>query len=173
MAGSPVRLRNRWPIRLAHMAAELTALLARWQPEIAVLETPFLGMNTRSLVVLAQARGALLAVLAAQGLEIDEYTPAEVKNAVTGTVVRTRARSPRWSVCICRWRTPSSARTLQTPSRSRSVLRREGEWTAFCRVGDRPHRLRTPLGCRLTEPCASMPSLFPQLARNRLFAVDN
>jgi crossover junction endodeoxyribonuclease RuvC len=66
------------------MAAELTALLSRWQPEIAVLETPFLGMNTRSLVVLAQARGALLAALAAQGLEIDEYTPAEVKNAVTG-----------------------------------------------------------------------------------------
>jgi len=71
-------------VRLAHMAAELTALLSRWQPEIAVLETPFLGMNTRSLVVLAQARGALLAALAAQGLEIDEYTPAEVKNAVTG-----------------------------------------------------------------------------------------
>lgn len=70
--------------RLAHMATELTALLARWQPETAVLETPFLGMNPRSLVVLAEARGALLAVLAAQGLEIDEYTPAEVKNAVTG-----------------------------------------------------------------------------------------
>jgi len=66
------------------MAAQLTALLQRWQPEIAALETPFLGMNTRSLVVLAQARGALLAVVAAQGLEIDEYTPAEVKNAVTG-----------------------------------------------------------------------------------------
>jgi len=70
--------------RLAHMVAELTALLDRWQPEIAVLETPFLGMNTRSLVVLAQARGALLATLAGQGLETDEYTPAEVKNAVTG-----------------------------------------------------------------------------------------
>lgn len=70
--------------RLAHMAAELAALLDRWQPHVAVLETPFLGMNTRSLVVLAQARGALLAVLAARGLEIDEYTPAEVKSAVTG-----------------------------------------------------------------------------------------
>lgn len=66
------------------MAAQLETLLQRWQPEIAALESPFLGMNTRSLVVLAQARGALLAVLAARGLEIDEYTPAEVKNAVTG-----------------------------------------------------------------------------------------
>jgi len=73
------------PHRLADIAAQLTALLHRWPPEIAVLETPFHGMNTRSLVVLAQARGALLAVLAGQGLEIDEYTPAEVKSAVTGS----------------------------------------------------------------------------------------
>lgn len=72
------------PDRLAELTAQLTTLLARWQPEIAVLETPFLGMNTRSLVVLAQARGALLAVLAGQGLEISEYSPAEIKNAVTG-----------------------------------------------------------------------------------------
>ncbi len=71
--------------RLAEMAAQLSALLERWQPTVAVLETPFLGMNARSLVVLSQARGALLAVLAAQGLKIDEYTPAEVKNAVTGS----------------------------------------------------------------------------------------
>lgn len=72
------------PQRLAELSAQLTALLVRLQPEVAVLETPFLGMNTRSLVVLAQARGALLSVLAGQGLEIDEYTPAEIKNAVTG-----------------------------------------------------------------------------------------
>jgi len=71
--------------RLAHMSSQLTDVLDRWQPEIAVLESPFLGMNARSLVVLAQARGALLAVLATRGLEIDEYTPAEVKNAVTGS----------------------------------------------------------------------------------------
>ena len=72
------------PQRLAELSAQLTALLARLHPEVAVLATPFLGMNTRSLVVLAQARGALLSILAGQGLEIDEYTPAEIKNAVTG-----------------------------------------------------------------------------------------
>jgi crossover junction endodeoxyribonuclease RuvC len=51
---------------------------------LAVLESPFHGMNSRSLIVLAQARGALLATLAGRGLEIREYTPAEVKSAVTG-----------------------------------------------------------------------------------------
>ncbi len=72
------------PTRLAELARQLGDLIERWQPEIAILETPFHGPNTRSLVVLAQARGALLAVLAGHGLKIGEYSPAEVKSAVAG-----------------------------------------------------------------------------------------
>ena len=72
------------PQRLARMAGHLEELLARRPPDLAVLETPFHGMNARSLIVLAQARGALLAVLAGRGVEIREYSPAEVKSAVTG-----------------------------------------------------------------------------------------
>jgi crossover junction endodeoxyribonuclease RuvC len=72
------------PQRLARLAAELDALVARWQPAVAVLEEPFHGVNSRSLIVLAQARGALLATLAARAIEIEEYSPAEVKSAVTG-----------------------------------------------------------------------------------------
>ncbi len=72
------------PQRLARLAAGLEELLGRWQPDAAVLETPFHGLNARSLVVLAQARGALLAVLAGRRVPIHEYSPAEVKSAVTG-----------------------------------------------------------------------------------------
>jgi crossover junction endodeoxyribonuclease RuvC len=72
------------PSRLAHLSACLSALLDRCQPDLAVLETPFHGMNSKSLIVLAEARGVLLAVLAGRGLEIREYSPAEVKSAVTG-----------------------------------------------------------------------------------------
>jgi crossover junction endodeoxyribonuclease RuvC len=72
------------PRRLAHLAGRLEELLASRRPDLAVLETPFHGMNARSLIVLAQARGALLAVLAGRGVEIREYSPAEVKSAVTG-----------------------------------------------------------------------------------------
>jgi crossover junction endodeoxyribonuclease RuvC len=72
------------PARLARLAAGLHELLVRHPPDVAVLESPFHGMNSRSLIVLAQARGALLATLAGRGLEIREYTPAEVKSAVTG-----------------------------------------------------------------------------------------
>lgn len=72
------------PRRLAHLVSRLDELVAARRPDLAVLETPFLGMSSRSLIVLAQARGALLAVLAGRGIEIREYSPAEVKSAVTG-----------------------------------------------------------------------------------------
>jgi crossover junction endodeoxyribonuclease RuvC len=72
------------PYRLAHLVACLTELLGRHRPDVAVVESPFHGMNSRSLIVLAQARGALLAALAGQGVEVREYSPAEVKVAVTG-----------------------------------------------------------------------------------------
>lgn len=70
--------------RLARVAGELEALLDAWQPEAAALESPFHGRNSRSLVVLAQARGVLLATLGARGVPCGEVTPTQVKSAVTG-----------------------------------------------------------------------------------------
>lgn len=72
------------PARLARLAREIGRVADRLQPATVVLETPFHGMNARSLIVLAQARGALLAALAERDLDIREFTPAEVKSAVTG-----------------------------------------------------------------------------------------
>jgi crossover junction endodeoxyribonuclease RuvC len=72
------------PQRLAVLAGELAALVERWRPRVAVLEEPFHGVNSRSLIVLAQARGALLATLATRDVTIEEYSPAEVKSAITG-----------------------------------------------------------------------------------------
>ena len=73
------------PDRLAELAASVAELLARTLPDLAVLEAPFLGKSSRSLIVLAQARGALLATIAGRGVAIREYSPAEVKMAVTGS----------------------------------------------------------------------------------------
>ena len=52
------------PDRLAHLCRELRDLQRRFEPDTAVLEALFRGVNPRSLIVLAQARGALLATLA-------------------------------------------------------------------------------------------------------------
>jgi len=73
------------PERLNRLATELRGILEVFAPTVAALETPFHGLNSRSLIVLAQARGALLATLAGRGLEIREYSPAEVKSSVSGS----------------------------------------------------------------------------------------
>lgn len=70
--------------RLATLYAEMAAVVERTSPDVAALETPFSGLNPKSLIVLAQARGALLAAIAGQRLPVHEYAPAQVKVAVTG-----------------------------------------------------------------------------------------
>ena len=70
--------------RLLYLAEELATLLARERPVLAAVEKPFQGVNARSALVLAEARGALLLTLARAGVPIEEYAPAEVKSAITG-----------------------------------------------------------------------------------------
>lgn len=70
--------------RLVVIAREIDALLAGHRPELVALERVFHGKNTRSLIVLAEARGAILAAVAQRGIPIAEVTPAMVKSVVTG-----------------------------------------------------------------------------------------
>lgn len=69
---------------LAHLALELEALLAREKPAIVAVETPFSAKFARAGLLLAEARGALLAVLGRWGGEVVEYEPARVKAAIVG-----------------------------------------------------------------------------------------
>lgn len=72
------------PERLHFLSSSLTVLLEEWSPEAIAMESLFHGINSKSLIVLAQARGALLTAAAATAADIVEYSPAEVKVAVTG-----------------------------------------------------------------------------------------
>lgn len=73
------------PERLAEIAAGLAHVVATHSPQRAAVERVFHGVSARSLIVLAEARGAVLAELARSGLEVSELAPAEIKNAVTGS----------------------------------------------------------------------------------------
>ena len=79
-------------------------------------------MNAHSLIVLAQARGALLAVLAGRGLEIREYSPAEVKSAVTGNGRADKEQVARMVRLLLAARGERAGRaTRRMPSRSPSA----------------------------------------------------
>lgn len=70
--------------RLATLYAALTALLQRTQPEQVAVEKLFFNRNVTTAVPVAQARGVLLLACAHAGLEVAEYTPLQVKQALTG-----------------------------------------------------------------------------------------
>ncbi len=70
--------------RLAALHQGMSQLVFKYRPEVVALETPFAGINPRSLIVLSQARGALIAAVAAHQVTIREYAPSQVKSAVTG-----------------------------------------------------------------------------------------
>jgi len=73
------------PVRLREIASGLEAVLAEHRPETAAVERVFHGENSRSLIVLAETRGALLLTLARGGLDAVEIAPAMVKSAVAGS----------------------------------------------------------------------------------------
>jgi crossover junction endodeoxyribonuclease RuvC len=69
---------------LASLASQLGDLLGRLAPDVVVIETPFAGRFPKAALVLAEARGALLAELGRWGGEVVELEPARVKAAVVG-----------------------------------------------------------------------------------------
>ena len=70
--------------RLAYLQSELTRAIAELAPESAALESIFSARNPRSALVLGHARGVALAACGTAGLGPAEYTPQQVKVAVTG-----------------------------------------------------------------------------------------
>ena len=71
--------------RLGAIVRELTAVIARTKPALASAERVFVNMNPQSTLMLGQARGAALAAADLAGLRVEEFTPSEIKEAVTGS----------------------------------------------------------------------------------------
>ena len=70
--------------RLVRIYTDLLALLARTSPEAVAVEAPFGGVNVKSLIQLAHARGVILLAARSANLEVFEYSPRSVKSAVVG-----------------------------------------------------------------------------------------
>ena len=69
---------------LGHLSRALDEFLAGRDVDAASVETPFTKLNARSALVLAEARGALLAVLGRRGVPVAEYPPATVTKTICG-----------------------------------------------------------------------------------------
>ena len=73
-----------YPQRLQQIYEELGVIVAKYRPGEAAIEALFFGKNVSTAIKVAQARGVTILALAQQGVSITDYTPSEVKLAVTG-----------------------------------------------------------------------------------------
>ena len=72
------------PARLLTLHRELGQIIDQYKPDHAAVEQLFFNKNVRTALAVGHARGATLLALAQAGVSIFEYTPLEVKQAVTG-----------------------------------------------------------------------------------------
>ncbi len=70
--------------RLQQIYEQLSTIIARYHPQEAAMEKLFFGKNVTTAIPVAQARGVALLALAQSDVLTAEYTPNEVKLAVTG-----------------------------------------------------------------------------------------
>jgi crossover junction endodeoxyribonuclease RuvC len=76
--------REAMPQRLVQLYQELKDIIQLHQPQSGAVEKLFFARNVRTALSVGQARGVALLALAEAGVEIAEYSPNEVKQAVAG-----------------------------------------------------------------------------------------
>ncbi len=70
--------------KMNEIKVELEKIIQTYSPDEVAIENPFYAQNVRTAIVLGQVRGAILVAVAAHGCSLHEYSPLEVKKAVTG-----------------------------------------------------------------------------------------
>lgn len=70
--------------RIEIMYDALTGILSEWTPDIVSIETPFLGKNVHTALVLGHVRGVILLAAGKSGAKIAEFAPTSIKKAVVG-----------------------------------------------------------------------------------------
>ncbi len=71
------------PNRLITLYAQLDKIIKKYQPQATAIEQLFFNKNVRTALIVGQARGVALLALANNNLPIIEFTPSQVKQAVS------------------------------------------------------------------------------------------
>ena len=73
-----------FPERLRLIHEGLSTLIGDSRPDLVAIENLFHSVNVRSALKLGHARGVAMLAAVQAGLQVVEYTPAEIKRAVVG-----------------------------------------------------------------------------------------
>ena len=69
--------------RLTILYKELKKIINKYKPNIASVEKLFFCKNIKTAITVSQARGVILLTINKAGIPIFEYTPLEIKQAIT------------------------------------------------------------------------------------------
>jgi len=70
--------------KLNEIRCRVEELIKTHSPDDVAIENPFYAQNIKTAITLGQVRGAALVAIASQNKPLFEYSPLEVKKAVTG-----------------------------------------------------------------------------------------
>lgn len=70
--------------RLKIIYSELLTVISRFQIDHGAVERLFFAKNTKTAMVVSEARGVIQLALINSGLPVYEYTPLQIKQALTG-----------------------------------------------------------------------------------------
>jgi crossover junction endodeoxyribonuclease RuvC len=70
--------------RLVQIHDGVKELLDRYRPDAVAVEELFFNRNAKTFFSVSQARGAMILTVAQCGIQVFEYTPLQVKQAVVG-----------------------------------------------------------------------------------------
>lgn len=76
--------KNKTAARLREISSDLEEIIKKYRPNEAAVEDIFFFKNLKTVIKVSQARGAILLTLEKMKIEIAEYTPLQVKQAITG-----------------------------------------------------------------------------------------
>lgn len=70
--------------RLQDIYNDMLSIIDKYKPDELSIEKLYFNTNTTTAIDVAQARGVIVLAARQRGLKINEYTPLQVKQAVTG-----------------------------------------------------------------------------------------
>jgi crossover junction endodeoxyribonuclease RuvC len=70
--------------RLKHIHETIRDAARQFKPTAAAIETLYFAANVKTAMQVAQARGVAILATADEGIELFEYTPLQIKQAVAG-----------------------------------------------------------------------------------------
>lgn len=72
------------PERLAIISIELDKILEEYEPAVLATETLFFENNQKTAMRVAEARGVIISSASTKKIKVCEYSPLQIKSAVTG-----------------------------------------------------------------------------------------